>query len=144
MSFGIDVDILLYASDGSSPLHDKAVEFLYQWASGREVFCLAWVTVMSYVRMATHPSIFDRPLTHEDAARNIDALLATPSCRVIAEEEGFWDVYREIAKDVPTRGNLVPDAHLAALLSQHGVVKLYTHDRDFRKFSFLDVSDPLV
>ncbi len=144
MSFGIDVNILLHASDGSSPLHDKAVEFLYQCASGREVFCLAWVTVMSYVRMATHPSIFDRPLTHEDAARNIDALLATPSCRVISEEEGFWDVYREIAKDVPTRGNLVPDAHLAALLSQHGVVKLYTHDRDFRKFSFLDVRDPLA
>ena len=68
----------------------------------------------------------------------------SPSCRVIAEEEGFWDVYREVTKDVPTKGNLVPDAHLVALLSQHGVVKLYTHDRDFRKFSFLDVRDPLV
>lgn len=49
-----------------------------------------------------------------------------------------------MTKDVPTKGNSVPDAHLAALLSQHGVVKLYTHDRDFRKFSFLDVRDPLV
>jgi toxin-antitoxin system PIN domain toxin len=144
MSFGIDVNILLYASDQSSPLHDKAAEFLYQCASGREVFCLAWVTVMSYVRMATHPAIFNRPLAHDDAARNIEALLATRSCRVIAEEEGFWDVYREVTKEVPTKGNLVPDAHLAALLSQHGVVKLYTHDRDFRKFSFLDVRDPLA
>ena len=142
MSFGVDVNILLYASDGSSPLHDKAAEFLYQCANGREVFCVAWVTMMSYLRMATHPAIFARPLTHEDAARNIDALLATPSCRVIAEEEGFWDVYREVAKDVSPRGNLVPDAHLAALLSQHGVVKLYTHDKDFRKFSFLEVRDP--
>ncbi len=144
MSFGIDVNILLYASDESSPLHDKAAEFLHQCAGGREVFCLAWLTVMSYVRMATHPAIFDRPLAHEDAARNVEALLAIPSCRVIAEEEGFWDVYREVTKDVPTKGNLVPDAHLVALLSQHGVVKLYTHDRDFRKFSFLDVRDPLV
>jgi predicted nucleic acid-binding protein len=48
-----------------------------------------------------------------------------------------------VTKNVPTRGNLVPDAHLAALLSQHGVVTLCTHDRDFRKFSFLDVRDPL-
>jgi uncharacterized protein len=144
VSFGIDVNILLYASDESSPLHDKASAFLQQCVSGREVFCLAWITVMSYLRMATHPSIFDRPLSHEDAARNVEALLATPSCRTIAEEDGFWDVYREVTKDVPTKGNLVPDAHLAATLSQHGVVTLYTHDRDFKKFSFLDVRDPLV
>lgn len=144
MSFGVDVNILLYASDESSPLHDKAAEFLHQCVAGREVFCLGWVTVMSYMRMATHPAIFDRPLAHADAARNVDALLSASSCRVIAEEDGFWDVYREVTKDVPTKGNLVPDAHLAALLSQHGVVKLYTHDRDFRKFSFLDVRDPLA
>ena len=87
MSFGIDVNILLHASDETSPLHDKAAEFLRQCVGGREVFCLAWTTVMSYMRMATHPAIFDRPLTHEDAARNVEALLATPSCRVIAESE---------------------------------------------------------
>jgi len=144
VSFGIDVNILLYASDESSPLHDKAAEFLSRCATGREVFCLGWVTLMSYLRMATHPAIFDRPLSHADAARNIEALLAAPSCRVIAEEDGFWDIYREVTKDVSTRGNLVPDAHLAALLSQHGVVTLYTHDRDFRKFSFLDVRDPVA
>jgi hypothetical protein len=143
VSFGIDADILLYASDRSSPFHDKAAGFLHRCATNREVFCLAWVSVMSYLRMATHPAIFNRPLSHEDAARNIEALLAAPSCRVISEEEGFWDVYREVTSDVPARGNLVPDAHLAALLSQHGVVTLYTHDRDFRKFAFLDVRDPL-
>jgi predicted nucleic acid-binding protein len=46
--------------------------------------------------------------------------------------------------DVPTRGNLVPDAHLAAILRQHGMKKLYSHDRDFLKFSFLDVRDPII
>lgn len=144
MSFGIDVNILLYASDQSSPLHEKATQFLTQCTSGREVFCLAWVTAMSYLRMATHPAIFALPLSHDEATRNIDALLASPSCRMIGEEEGFWDIYRSVTSEVRTKGNLVPDAHLAALLSQHGVVKLYTHDRDFRKFAFLDVHDPLA
>lgn len=144
MSFGVDVNILLYASDKGSPLHEKAADFLHGCVSGREVFCLAWITLMSYMRMATHPTIFDRPLAHQDAARNVEALLATPTCRVISEEEGFWAVYRQVTKDVPTKGNLVRDAHLAALMSQHGVVRLYTHDRDFRKFSFLDVRDPLA
>jgi len=73
----------------------------------------------------------------------IDALLSLPHCRAIGEEPNYLHVYRDITRDVPARGNQVPDAHLAAVLSQHGVVTLYTHDRDFRKFSFLDVRDPL-
>lgn len=81
------------------------------------------------------------------AARNVEALLALPHCRVIGENDGghgdFWSTYREITADVPARGNLVPDAHLAAILRCNGVAILYTHDRDFRKFSFLDVRDPL-
>jgi hypothetical protein len=88
MSLGIDVNILLYASDASSPLHEKAAEFLCRRANGREIFCLAWETVISYVRMATHPAIFDRPLSHDEAARNVQALLTMLSCRVIAEEDG--------------------------------------------------------
>jgi toxin-antitoxin system PIN domain toxin len=144
VSFGIDVNVLLYASDTGSPMHERASAFLGQCVRGREVFCLAWVSLMSYLRMATHPAIFERPLTHEEAARNVEALLAVPHCRVLSEEEGFWEHYRELTQSVPTRGNLVPDAHLAALLSQHGVVTLYTHDRDFRKFEFLDVRDPLA
>lgn len=144
MSFGIDVNILLYASDETSPLHDKAAGFLQQCASGREVFCLAWLTAMSYLRMATHPSIFERPLTPAQAVGNVEALLSLPHCRPIGEGADHLRVYQDITRSVPTRGNLVPDAHLAAVLSQHGVVTLYTHDRDFRKFSFLDVRDPLV
>lgn len=143
MSFGIDVNVLLYASDESSPLHQKAAAFLEQCVAGRELFCLAWVTIMSYLRMATHPSIFERPLTPDQAARNVEALLSLPHCRVIGEEEGFWDTYRKITAEVPTRGNLVPDAHLASILVGHGVTTVCTHDRDFRKFSFLDVRDPL-
>ncbi len=144
MSYAIDVNILLYASDADSPMHGRASAFLQRCVSNREVFCVAWVSLMSYLRMATHPTIFNRPLAHEEAARNVEALLAVPHCRVISEEDGFWDRYREVTQDVPTRGNLVPDAHLAALLSQHGIVTLYTHDRDFRKFELLEVRDPIA
>jgi uncharacterized protein len=143
MSFAIDVNILLYASDVSSPSHQKATSFLQRCAAGREIFCLAWVTIMSYLRMATHPSIFERPLTHDEAIRNIEALRGLPHCRLIGEEEGFWDTYRSTTADVPTRGNLVPDAHLASLLVGHGITTLWSHDRDFHKFSFLNVRDPL-
>ena len=144
MSFGIDVNILLYASDESCDQHVPASAFLQRCAAGPEVICLAWLTVMSYLRMATHPAIFGRPLSPAEASQNIQALLALPHCRVVGEEEGFWEVYQSVTKDVPARGNLVPDAHLAAVLAQHGVKTLHTHDKDFRKFTFLDVRDPLA
>ena len=109
-----------------------------------EVFTVGWSTVMSYLRIATHPAVFDRPLSPDEAMANIEMLLNLPQVRFLSEEEGFWKAYRATAAEVPTRGNLVPDAHLAALLRQHGVKTLYTHDRDFLKFSFLDVRDPLA
>ena len=142
MSFALDVNVLLYASDEESRLHDAAKRLLERCVSGREVFCLAWVTIMSYLRMATHASVFARPLSHEDAARNVESLIRVPQARVLAEEDGFWPIYREIARDVPARGNTIPDAHLAALLRQHGVRVLWTSDRDFLKYRFLEVHDP--
>ncbi len=143
MSFAVDVNILLYASDSDSSYHKRARSFLEECIKSREIFCLAWPTVMSYLRISTHPAIFDRPLAPDEAMANIEALLNMQHTRFLSEEEGFWDIYREMTAEVPTRGNLVPDAHLVAILRQHGVKKLYTHDRDFLKFPFLDVHDPL-
>jgi hypothetical protein len=144
MSYAVDVNVLLYASDASSPRSAAARAFLERAAQGGEVLCLAWTTAMAYLRIATHHGIFARPLAPEDAMANLEALLERPHVRVLAEEDGFWRVYREVARLLPVRGNLVPDAHLAALLKQHGVRRLYTSDADFRKFTFLDVRSPFA
>ena len=144
MSFAVDVNVLLYASDTGSPYAERAVDFLAERTSSREVFCLAWSTVLSYLRVVTHPAILANPLSPEHAMDNIEALVRLPHVRLLSEEEGFWEIYRELARAVPVRGNLVPDAHLAALLRQHGIRTLYTNDSDFRKFSFLDVRNPFA
>lgn len=143
MSFAVDVNLLLYASDASSLEHPLAKAFLDRCLGGPELMCLGWPTVMGYLRMATHPRIFAQPLSHAVAADNIQAMLALPHVRTLSEGEHFWRHYRQLSNEVPTRANLVPDVHLAALLREHGVTTLYTHDRDFRKFDFLDVRDPL-
>jgi toxin-antitoxin system PIN domain toxin len=144
VSFALDVNLLLYGSDRSSPLHDRARTFLESCLAGHEVFCLGWPTVMSYLRIATHPAIFEDPLRPDEAMENVETLFEHPHARFLAETDEFWAVYRALTADVPTRGNLVPDAHLAALLRVHGVRTLYTRDRDFLKFPFLDVRDPLA
>jgi hypothetical protein len=144
MSFSFDVNILLYASDNSSPYFEKARSFIELCTTQQEVFYLGWPTVMSYLRIATHPGVFDHPLSPKEAMVNIESLLSVPHARLLSEEEGFWESYRATTSEVPTRGNLVPDAQLAALLRHHGVKTLYTNDRDFLKFSFLDVRNPFV
>jgi len=144
MSYSVDVNVLLYASDTSSPKHAEAIRFLKQRASDPDLFCIAWSTLIAFLRIATHPGIFAQPLSPDDALRNIESLLSLPRVRLLAEGEGFLEVYRDVTAHVPVRGNLVPDAHLAALLRQHGVRRLYTVDRDFRKFDFLQVDDPFA
>lgn len=142
MSYSVDANVLLYASDTSSPKHAEAIRFLKQRASDPDLFCIAWSTLIAFLRIATHPRIFARPLSPDDALGNVESLLGLPRVRMLSEEEGFLDIYREVTARFPVRGNLVPDAHLAALLRQHGVRRLYTVDRDFRKFDFLEVADP--
>lgn len=144
MSYAIDVNLLLYATDPGCDEYDAASAFLKGCVEGSEVCCLAWVTVMSYLRMATHARIFREPLSPSEAVANIDALLGLAHVRVLGENDGFWAGYKEIVSEVRARANLVPDAHLATILRQYGVKVLYTRDRDFRKFAFLEVRDPLA
>jgi uncharacterized protein len=73
---------------------------------------------------------------------NVSALVGLPHVRAVSELDGFLDAYRKVAGETPVRGNLVPDAHVAAILLQHGVRTIYSNDRDFRKFQLLDVRDP--
>lgn len=144
MSYSIDVNILLYASDENGPHHEKARAFLESCAAGTEVLCLTWTTVMGYLRISTHPAVFDAPLSPEEARENIEGLLSCAHVRCIVEEEGFWDLYQEMTRDLAIRGNAVPDSHLATLLKQHGVRTLYTSDSDFRRYTFLEVRNPLL
>jgi hypothetical protein len=144
VSYSLDVNLLLYASDRDSAHFKTATAFLADRASDPELCCVAWPTLMAYVRMATHPRIFGRPLAPGDALDNVAALLALPRVRAVNEDEGFLQVYHEVTGRLPVRGNLVPDAHLAAILRQHDVRTLYTHDADFRRFGFLRIRDPLA
>ncbi|MDH5643103.1 MAG: PIN domain-containing protein [Gemmatimonadota bacterium] len=142
MSYALDANILLYASDESSPKYSKAKEFLFKCTERADVLYLPWMTVSAYLRIATHPRIFQQPLSPDDALANVESLISLPQVRLLAEGEGFWEYLRQTYDLMPIRGNLVPDAQLATLLRQHGVNVLYTHDSDFKKFDWLEVRDP--
>lgn len=142
MSFALDANVLLYASDRSSPHHDSAQAFLRDCVEGSEVFFLPWPTVMAYLRIATHPGIFATPLTPKEAGENIEVLLNCPYACVLSEGDDFWANYRQATKGLTARGNLVPDAHIAAILLGQGIKEIVTNDSDFRRFDFLRVRNP--
>jgi toxin-antitoxin system PIN domain toxin len=143
VSYSIDVNVLLYASDESSAFYGRARAFLERCANRTEVLCLTWPMIMGYLRIATHPSIFRIPLSPEDARENVEQLISLVHVRLITEQEGFWDAYQEVTRGLVVRGTMAPDCHMAALLKQHDVRTLYTHDADFRRFAFLNVRNPL-
>ncbi|HEY0839673.1 MAG TPA: TA system VapC family ribonuclease toxin [Vulgatibacter sp.] len=144
MSFSIDANVLVYASNASSPNFERARRILVERSSDLGILYLSWPTLMAYLRIATHPGIFGAPLDPASALSNVQELLSRPWVRTLSEGEGFLDTYRSVTDGQVVRGNLVPDAHLAALLKQNGIRTVLTADADFRRFPFLDVRNPFL
>jgi uncharacterized protein len=143
LSATVDTNVLLYAANADDEAHPIARELLERLAAGPDLFYLFWPTIMGFLRIATHPAVFPRPHSPERAVAAISALVGRSNVRTPSETGGFWKLYESTA-DAQTRGNHVPDAHLAALMRQHGVAIIYTRDRDFRRYDGIDARDPFT
>lgn len=144
MSYTVDANVLLYASDESSPVHLKARTVVQRLADGPDIAYLFWPTVMAYLRIATHPAVFERPLSIAEAIGNVEQLIARPNVRTTGETETFWRSFREVVDDALPSANLVPDAHLVTLMLDNDVRTIWTRDRDFRRFPRIEVRDPFA
>ena len=144
MSVTLDANVLLYASDDTSTFRHRARERLEALARGPEIVYLFWPIVMAYLRISTHPSVFDPPLAPARAIENIERLLRLPHVLTTGEQPRFWGGYRDVALEADVRGNLVSDAHVVALMKENGVRVIWTHDRDYRRFPGIDVRDPFA
>jgi uncharacterized protein len=141
MSATVDANILVYAVDTRSSVHEPAEALVRRLALGPEILYLFWPVLLGYLRIVTHPRILTNPLSPGIAMRNVEALLDRPHVRAPGEIDGFWPAFKAAAGERP-RGNDVPDAHLAALMRQHGVRLIWTRDRAFRRFDGIDARDP--
>ena len=144
MTFTLDVNVLLYAADTLSPHHRPARDLVERLAAGPEIAYLFWPTLVGFVRMATHPAILVEPLSVADALANVEQLLDRPHVKAPGEQESFWRHFSDVAVDARPSGNLVADAHLVALMRENGVRTIWTHDRDFHRFSGIEVRDPFA
>lgn len=142
--FVVDTNILLYAADRDSPGHGVCRELLSGWRTQPSPWYLTWGIVYEFLRVATHPSVFRKPFPPSGAWHFLRAVLASPSVGMLVETPRHGDVLGQLLEGVPAvRGNLVFDAHTVALMREHGIRTIYTHDADFHRFPGLEVIDPL-
>ena len=143
MNYSVDLNILLYSIDTESPHYEKAAAFFPACLGGDATCYLTWDVLYSFVRISTHASIFKFPLTPQAAVSNVASLLAHPRVTALSPSSDSWAIFQRLSGEFPLRGNLVSDAMAASVLEANGVRKIYTHDRDLWKFSFLKPVDPL-
>jgi toxin-antitoxin system PIN domain toxin len=143
LSATVDANILIYAADSGTDVGGVASQLLERLAAGPDLLYVFWPALMGFIRIATHPGFNERPLAPAEALRSVAALLSRPHVRSPGEVAGFLQIYQSTAPPV-TRGRQVPDAHIAALMRQHGVGTIYTRDRDFRRFDGIRVEDPFA
>src|ERR1700744_249762 len=138
----VDANLLIYVLDSDSPHHAAATKWWNQQLSQTEPVCLAWVVILSVIRITTNSRIFKRPLSAEQAVRVIESWLAQPCVRIVQPSESHWTFIQSLLRAVPFHYNLVNDAHLAALAIENNA-ELCSSDRDFEKSPGLRWSNPL-
>jgi toxin-antitoxin system PIN domain toxin len=138
----LDTNILIYARRVEAPHHGEARRLLASLAEGDHAWALAWSCVYEFLRVITHPRVFDPPTRLEDALEDLESLLNSPSLSLLGEGPTHLSRMLDSVTGGDATGNLVHDAHIAALVSEHGVRELWTTDRDFGRFPGLTLRNP--
>lgn len=130
----VDANVLLYAVNEQAEHHERSRRWLDSALSGQETVGFAWIAILAFVRLSTKPGLFPHPLEMSQALQVVDDWLSSPAAVVLSPGSGHLVTLRELLPDGRTAGNIVNDAHLAALAVEHGC-EVVTFDRDFARFS---------
>ena len=137
----VDANVLLYAVNPDAPLHSRAREWLDDALDSEEAVGFAWAALLTFLRVGTNPAAFAQPLAVAEAVGVIELWLAQPAAVIVHATARHLALLLGLLADSGTAGNLVNDAHLAALALEHGA-EIVSFDRDFQRFAGLRSSVP--
>ncbi len=130
----VDTNVLVYARRAELPRHADALAALRALATGPAAWGLPVFCVGEFIRVVTHPRLFDPPTAPDAAIDAIDGLLASPSVRLLSPGPRYWTLFGDLVRAGAATGNLVFDAQIAALCLEHGASTILSEDRDFARF----------
>lgn len=143
--FVVDATVLLAAADVASPGHARCRENLEGWRRSAGAWFTTWTTLHEFLCAATHPRVLRSPWAAPQAWGFVEALLASPGLQLLLPSERHAAVAREVVAELPwLSGSLMLGAHIAILMREHGVRRIYTRDAGFHRFPFLEVVDPVA
>lgn len=142
--FLVDTNVLVYAVDQDSPAHAGCRARVDRWRVQRAPWHVTWSILYEFLRIVTHARVFRRPMTATDALGFLKALLGAPGLEVLVETDRHAAEVEQCLTQVPLlSGTQFHDAHIAVVMKEHGLRRIYTRDADFHRFPFLEVVDPL-
>ena len=136
-----DANVLLYAINPSTAQHRRARDWLDDALGGTETVGFTWTVLLAFIRISTSPAIFERPLEASVACEVVRAWLSRSSAAIVEPTSRHLDVLAGLLAEAGTAGNIVPDAHLAAIAVEHGAT-VVSFDADFSRFAGVRWSRP--
>ncbi|MHC4165171.1 MAG: TA system VapC family ribonuclease toxin [Planctomycetota bacterium] len=137
------MNVLVYAFRPDADGHSEYRGFVQSLVDGEEAFGLSSLVLSGFLRIVTHPRIFATPDPIEDALAFAATLRASEKAVGVDPGPRHWEIFERLCRDGNARGNLVPDAYLAALAIESGCEWIST-DRDYARFPDLRWRHPLA
>ncbi len=129
----VDANVLLYAVNEDARHHDESIGWLDGALSGGDTVAFSWLVLLAFVRLATKEGLFPRPLAVDEAMARVEAWLGAGPAVVVQPTVDHTRVLSDLLAGVGAGGNLVNDAHLAALAVEHRC-DIVSYDTDFGRF----------
>lgn len=137
-----DVNLLVYAYNADAKSHEQARNWWEGLLSGDEPVRLPWAVCCGFVRIMTHPAVLLTPLTPARAIAHVRSWLYLPNVEVIEPGPLHLEILERALQQAGTGGNLVTDAHIAALAMEYQA-EVHSNDTDFARFPGLRRRNPL-
>lgn len=137
----VDANVLIYAVDSGSEQHLVSRDWLNRALSGHNAVGFTWGTMLAFMRISTHRSIFSNPLTVTQAGEQLADWVSAPGAVVLEPAPMHLHTLMKLLEASGTAGNLAHDAHIAAIALEHGA-DVVSYDRDFDRFPELRWQPP--
>ncbi len=137
-----DVNVLIYAHRQHAPDHARYREWILRLTGGPQPYGYSELVLSGFVRIVTHPRVFPDPTPLEDALTFVQRFREPAHAVRVAPGPRHWMIFADLCRRANAKGNLVPDAYLAALAIESGS-EWTTTDRDYARFPGLQWRHPL-